>query len=352
MAANTLQDRRGVNIARNIAFLLVFLSFVCLYFNLSLVALILVVLAVVSGVTWESITRPPVNNPAAFLARAREMSPPRPVLVCLGDSLTHGRVSDDWTMKIPSRVAEKMKFDPPTKADFMDPIWVVNAGQNSITSFVILQERLQAALACYPDYIMVMIGSNDVLAMHSPSVSREKVHTFFLPEEPSMPVLKKNLTAIVDFITKASPKTELALCTLPPMGEDIGDSINKLVKQANEIVHDVVDTYNNKNPTTAGGSSKVTVLEVGERLQSEIMQRNKASKSAMSIAMMVPLALIMIPLRVFLGMSWKSMTGLSGGSILHDTLHLNEDGGDVIADIVVEWLFLKNVHKAIAVKQF
>lgn len=340
MAVHALQDRRGVNIVRTLAIIFGVVGLICLGVGAYVAALILVLLSALAAFVWEQITRPPVNNPSHFLKRFRELSPPRPVLVCLGDSLTHGKVSDNWTTKIPAQIAAKMKFDPPKEQDFMDPVWVVNAGQNSITSWVVLQERLQSAMACYPDYLMIMIGTNDVLSMFSPVASKDKVKAFNLPEAPSMPVLRRNLAAIVEFITKASPKTEIGLCTLPPMGENLGSPANKLIKEANAIIHSFQDT------------GKCTVLEVGERLQSEIVQKNQGGKNAPSPMMMGVFLMICTPLHYLFGISWKAMTFLSKGSISHDALHLNEDGGDVVVDVVVEWLFLKNIHKAIAVKQF
>jgi len=302
MAVHALQDRRGVNLPRNFGIVFGVLAFAALAAGYSFVALFNLLVAMMSIYLWERITRPPVNNPAHFLKRFRELSPPRPVLVCLGDSLTHGRVSDDWTRKIPSKIATKMKFDRPEQRDFMDPVWVVNAGQNSITSWVILQERLQAALACYPDYILIMIGTNDVLAMNSPIVSNDKVASFDLPDPPSMAGLERNLRGIVDFISKASPKTEIGLCTLPPMGEDLTSPVNKLVKQANEIIHALSDE-----------DGTCTTVQVGEGLQNQIIQKKNRQERATSAAtsspmMMVILMMVQAPLHFLFGVSWNVLT--------------------------------------------
>ena len=185
-----------------------------------------------------------------------------------------------------------------------------------------------------------MVGTNDVLSMYSPLVSRAKVKEFQLPEAPSMAILQQNIKGILEFITKASPKTEVGLCTLPPLGENLGSAGNKLVKEANEIIHSFQDCGN------------CTVLEVGERLQSEIVRKNNGGKNAADPMMMVFYAAICCPLHYFLMIPWKAFPTLSGGSIMHDAVHLTEDGGDIVADVILEWLFLKNVHKAIAVKQF
>lgn len=328
--------------AQYIAIALGIVSFFFFFLSMTLMALVLMILSFVTTLTWERLTRPPTNNATRFLTKFRMMSPTRPVLVCLGDSLTHGAMSDSWTARIAPKVAERMKFEKPEPGDFQSPVWVVNAGQNSITSWVILQERLQACMACYPDYIVIMIGTNDVLAVCSPSAANAQIRDFHLPEPPTMENFRRNLSAIMDFLTKASPKTEIGVCTLPPIGEDLSSSTNKLIKEANQIVHSVADA----------ATDKVSVLPVGERIQNEIVSKNLGGKHAMSPAMMTPLAIINAPLHCLLGVTWDALTALSSGSVFHDTLHFNERGGDIIADVVTEWLFTKNIHKAIAVKQF
>ena len=84
-----------------------------------------------------------------------------------------------------------------------------------------------------------------------------------------------------------------------------------------------------------------------------INQRNNGGKGAGSIDKFAVVAAIMNVMHHFLGVSWNAMSGpLGGNCVLSDNLHLNEDGGEIVSDAVVEWLFRKNIHKAIAVKQF
>lgn len=328
--------------AKYTAFLLVTLGILSIFFVNAAFGMILILFGIITGLQWELATRPPSNNPGCFLRRFRELSPVRPVLVCLGDSLTHGTMSDNWIPKIPPRVAHKMKFDEPEASDFMDPIWIVNAGQNSITSWTVLQERLQSAVACYPDYILIMVGTNDVISMYSPAASADKVRTWNLPESPSMPGFKRNMTAMVEWLSKSSPKTEIGLCTLPPLGEELTSPANKLIKEANEVIHEIGDN----------AGEKVTVLQVGERMQDEIAKNNNGGRGSMKVDMMVPLATILAPLHLSFGVPLNALSGITKNCILSDCVHLNEQGGEIMADVVCQWLFMKNVHKAIAVKQF
>lgn len=81
------------------------------------------------------ITKQPRNNPAIYLRGLQAQqskgensstSMMKPRFVCLGDSLTHGHCSSSWVDSIESQLSST--FD------------VVNAGQNSITSWTIANE--------------------------------------------------------------------------------------------------------------------------------------------------------------------------------------------------------------------
>ena len=86
-------------------------------------------------ITLESASAPPENRPEKFIAWARGRPRRRPVLLCLGDSLTHGNLSASITPTIPIKVSAALGMDPPNSSGaFVDPLWVVNAGQVSSNS--------------------------------------------------------------------------------------------------------------------------------------------------------------------------------------------------------------------------
>lgn len=81
-------------------------------------------------ITFESISAPPENRPERFIVWARHRPRRRPVLLCLGDSLTHGNLSASITPEIPIKLSTSLGMDPPAfGAAFNDPLWIVNAGQ-------------------------------------------------------------------------------------------------------------------------------------------------------------------------------------------------------------------------------
>jgi lysophospholipase L1-like esterase len=52
---------------------------------------------------------------------------------------------------------------------FANPLRKFNAGQNSVASDTVLEERLALPLqAMYPDYVLILIGTNDMQAMVRP----------------------------------------------------------------------------------------------------------------------------------------------------------------------------------------
>jgi lysophospholipase L1-like esterase len=91
-----------------------------------------------------------------------------PILLSYGDSLTHG--------KHPHRT-------------FADPLWEVDVGQNSIMSHTVLQERLALTLrALYPDYVLILIGTNDVRVMVRPKTWGKYIA--YIKRLPAAPTLQ------------------------------------------------------------------------------------------------------------------------------------------------------------------
>jgi hypothetical protein len=109
--------------------------------------------------TFDLTSAPPVNRPEKFITWARNRPRRRPVLLCLGDSLTHGNVTANYIPEIPVKLSAALGMDlPPTGEAFKDPIWVVNAGQvrnhgiaRSTPVEALTCDRILAHFSQYPD---------------------------------------------------------------------------------------------------------------------------------------------------------------------------------------------------------
>src|SRR5580698_2989490 len=74
----------------------------------------------------------------------------RTVLVCAGDSITHGLVNPNYVKPLQERLASRR-------------VQVINAGVSGDLA-VNLHNRIDAIVACRPDVVTVLIGTNDVAA--------------------------------------------------------------------------------------------------------------------------------------------------------------------------------------------
>ena len=314
---------------------------VMIFFNWK-VGLGLGMFSCVAFITLESMSTRPDNNPNTFKKWERTQSQRRPVLLCLGDSLTHGNISASITPEIPLKLCDFLGLPTPDYGKtFADPVWVVNAGQNMITTHTILHERLHTALGVFPDFIMIMIGTNDLRAMYKKSWCWNVMSVNELSETPSMQVFERNLTGILKFIREASPKVEIGLCTLPPMGEDLKSRSNQLVRQANEIIERV--------GSNAGAG--VSIIPVFAQLET-VIEKNKC-RFSWPIDLWLIASLCQMPFYHMLGglISLNFLSKAFGFCVMSDGIHLNETGRDLVVDCVVDWLATRNVAKVIAVKK-
>jgi lysophospholipase L1-like esterase len=334
-------DRRGFDFLMKSFLVVIALGFALLVFYNWKIGLGVFMFGCGSFITLEAVSAPPANNPDNFTNFVRGQGRRRPVLVCLGDSLTHGNCSASITPEIPSKLCQTLGMAPPVYGNvFVDPLWIVNCGQNNITSHTILHERLNKALGCHPDFIVLWIGTNDVRAIYKRSWAKEVVGTNHLQQEPSMEQLERNLKGILDFIRQSSPMVQVGICTLTPMGEDLKAPANKVVRQANEIIERVV----------AAQGEGCTVIPVFERFES-ILEKRRRSWNTLSVDYFLYVALIMNPLYLAIPfLNWNKLSALFSHKLLSDGLHLNENGKDEVVELIVDWLMKKNVAKAIAVK--
>lgn len=307
------------------------------------IGLVTLMFAAVSFIVLEAVSAPPANGPRSFLKSfLPNQITSSPTLVCLGDSLTHGNCSSSFTPNIPRKLAEALGMEPPSLSKiFNAPLWVVNAGQNGIGSYTIREERVQGAMNCYPDYVLLLIGTNDVRAMYKPAWAKRMVSTWELPQTPTLENYEYNLREILDFIQETSINTHIGVCTLPPMGENLAAPANDWVRKANVVIEKTVNSYN----------QKCTVVPLYERFES-ILEKKPNKQNSWSVDYFFPVAVMMNFLFHLMPgfFTWNSLSKPFGNLLLSDGLHLNDYGSDTVTEVVIEWLLANNIAKSIAVK--
>ena len=113
--------------------------------SITIVVIILLISALYI-VVYNKAQKEPDNNPSYYLEEVKPSSENQ-VLVCIGDSITHGRVSDNYVEILSERLSDR-------------GIDIVNAGINGEFAYNVLM-RIDEVIMCDPDYITILIGTND-----------------------------------------------------------------------------------------------------------------------------------------------------------------------------------------------
>jgi len=160
----------------------------------------------------DSLIRKEASNGPRFLIANPEISAGRKVAVCIGDSITRGQVSCDYVEMLQAELRRDFCF--------------VNAGINGELSFNVLG-RLDDVVRCNPDYITLLIGTNDAHAMiDSRSLKRARRY-MMVAEAPSIDRFEGNLRKIISYLQEHTV-AQIAILSIPPIGEDLGDLAMRL----------------------------------------------------------------------------------------------------------------------------
>ncbi len=248
----------------------------------------------------------PRDNPAAFLRRGRAPTT-RTLVVCVGDSLTHGVMSADYLALLRGRLGG-------------DGYEFVNAGINGNLAWNVLQ-RLDDIVACRPDAVTLLVGSNDILGALGPPwepMYRRQQH---IPVTPTLAWYIENVRAIIDRL-RAETGARLAILDLPPLGEDLVSEINGRVVEYNEALRDVA------------AAAGVEVLPLHDRLVALLPEDHTpppfdGRRDLMGSALVRRLAL---------RRSWNEVSAAHDLALLTDHVHLNDRAAAVVAKLVEGWL--------------
>ena len=233
----------------------------------------------------------------------------RRVIACIGDSLTHGNIGDCWVETLRNEFPEDIFLNEGINGDV---VWQV-------------QQRLEPILACKPDIVILMIGSNDVMASFNKKSGESYRRNNKLPEVPTFESYQKLLPKLIDSLSTIS---KIAICTLPPIGENKDSIVNNHVNKFNKFIE---LTAKNKN---------ITLLPVSKLLREDLSIRTYPSRSDYD-----PSTLPIIK-RIYGGAvqhyifkkSWDEVAKSKGQWILFDQVHLGERGAKIVFNIVKKYI--------------
>ena len=242
-----------------------------------------------------------VPNPAAKGKKA---------VVCIGDSITHGNVSANYVDMLERWMGEDFFF--------------YNAGVNSDLTYTVL-DRLEAIIAAQPDFVTLLIGTNDVNATVS-KASLKKYYQFHKITPGALPDFESFQQNYVEIVRqlKTQTKAQIAVLSLPVMGENLQNEANVKADVYSEFIK------------TLAANEQLTYLPVRERMKDFLKSHPK--KLSYEYKDTIKLMYLSVIKHELLGQNWDKI-GLSHGmDLTQDNLHFNTRGAAMIASLVEKWL--------------
>ncbi|WP_416677242.1 SGNH/GDSL hydrolase family protein [Candidatus Pseudothioglobus sp. Uisw_016] len=267
-----------------------------------------VILISVAFLYVSSIAATPPKGRADDLSKELSLKSGR-VIAFIGDSLTHGNIGECWVENIRNEYPEDT---------------VLNEGINGDVVWQVIN-RIEPIINCNPDIIILMIGSNDVMASFNKKSGERYKSKNKLPEIPTYESYQKLLLKLLD---KLNGTSKIALCTLPPIGENKDSAINQHVRKFNDFIE---LTANNKN---------INLIPVSSLLWDELSKRTYPVKSDYD-----PNSLPIIR-RIYGGMmhhyifkkSWDEIAESKGQWLLFDQIHLGARAAKILFNVTKKYI--------------
>jgi len=280
-----------------------------MFFFIVLILVAIVILFVVGFFYVSSIIATPPKGRSAELSLHNLPKSGR-IVACIGDSLTHGNIGDCWVENLRREFPEDIFLNEGINGDV---VWQV-------------QQRLELILACKPDIVILMIGSNDAMASFDNDSGKRYKSNNKLPEIPTFRSYQKLLPELIDSLSNVS---KVALCTIPPIGENKKSAINNHVNKYNEFIE---LTVKNKN---------IKLLPVSTLLWADLSIRTYPFKSDYDPN---PNPIIR---RIYGGLvhhyifkkSWDDVAKSKGQWLLFDQIHLGERGAKIVFNIAKKYIY-------------
>lgn len=248
----------------------------------------------------------PKNSPKAFLQRGRP-SGTRTLVVCAGDSITHGVASANYVAMLDKQFA-------PAGFAF------VNAGINGNLAWNVLQ-RLDDMIACRPDAVTLLVGTNDVNATFDAEWEASYRREQKLPVTPTLAWFCQNVECILDRL-RAETNARLAILDLPMLGENLDSAMNRRIAVYNDALRAIA------------AAKRVTCLPLHERLCARLPSKHvpppyEGKKETIARAAFK---------HYLLRKSWDAVSSDHGLVLLTDHIHLNDRGAAVAAALIGDFL--------------
>lgn len=231
------------------------------------------------------------------------------IVVCLGASMVRGQVSYNFVNLLDQRMAE-------------DGFQFINAGVAGDQAYNVLM-RLDSVIDYQPDFVIILVGTNDVTATLGSTLARISRLTRRFPQPPSAEFYKYNMLRIINTL-KERTSAKIALVSLPVLGEDLESMPNHLIKDYNAMLKDIADEEQ---------VSYLAVYELQEEYLREVQRDSGRPYESGGMLSIKALAR-----HYLLRQSFDEISRKHHFVLLTDGIHMNSRGATFIADEIEAFL--------------
>ena len=231
------------------------------------------------------------------------------IVVCLGASMVRGQVSYNFVNLLDQRMTE-------------DGFQFINAGVAGDQAYNVLM-RLDSVIDYQPDFVIILVGTNDVTATLSPTLARISRFTRRFPQPPSAEFYKYNMLRIINTL-KERTSAKIALVSLPVLGEDLESIPNQRIKDYNALLKDIAD------------EKQVGYLPVYELQEEYLREVQRGSGRPYESGGM--LSIKAVARHYLLRQSFDEISRKHHFLLVTDGIHMNSRGATFIADEIEAFL--------------
>ena len=253
----------------------------------------------------------PRDNPYNYvkkMKRKRKITKKKRI-VFIGDSLTHGNLSVNYIKMIAKKLGKNYDY--------------INAGMNAELAYNVLL-RIESIIACKPDFLTILIGTNDANAEIKNVPDKKMLEMLNLPRKPDKKWYIENLEKIISEL-KEKTDTKIALCSIPIMGEEISSKAFKQSIDYSKTIWEIANKY------------EISYLPINEKMIEYLKQYPSSPKYPHEKRLVEDAAYKHFLFRK----SFDKISEENGFSLLVDHVHINTEGAKIIADLMLDFILSK-----------
>jgi lysophospholipase L1-like esterase len=228
-----------------------------------------------------------------------------PVAVCLGDSITHGIVSENYVARLQDEFQGRCVF--------------VNSGVNGNLAYNLNARMREDCLEYDPDYVTVLIGTNDVNALSGGRTLRNYQRFQRLPALPDKAFFLTNLRAVFESL-RGGTRARVAVLSLPVIGEHLDSTANRAVREYSMEIKAMAEEFG------------FAYLPLNES-QNAFIASHGGKKPAKALSRMA-----LVHILLMLRRSFDRIAEIHGRVLTYDGLHQTSAGAQMIVGLIQEWL--------------